>query len=155
MNMFWGLRLKNTNHLYGWVRFDICALCKENLLKNSWCTTSTRKVQANTQKRLLAQSSAKHQCPQTCYGPFANVPETDRISPSERKQGEKSLKLQVWMQKKKKRGNSSRTNTRFSSVLPSHVCSTLHSLVSPSMQLEFKSETKLHHTKLMGIIIIT
>lgn len=97
MNMFRGLRLKNTNHLYGWVRFDICALFKENPLKElvmyhiSW----KRPVQVNIQKTLLAT-----QCPQTCYGPLANVPETGRPPLSERKQGEKSLKIQVWMQKK-------------------------------------------------------
>lgn len=135
MNMFRGLRLKNTNHLYGWVRFDICALFKENPLKElvmyhiSW----KRPVQVNIQKTLLAT-----QCPQTCYGPLANVPETGRPPLSERKQGEKSLKIQVWMQKK--RGNSGRINTRLSSV-PSDVCPMLHSLVSPSMQLWFKSET--------------
>lgn len=53
------------------------------------------------------------------------------------------------MQKKKKRGNSGRINPRFSSA-PSDVCPMLHSLVSPSTQLWFKSETRLHHKKTEG-----
>lgn len=86
------------------MQFDICGLLKEKSLKELVMrrTDKKRPVWAHIQKTFLARNCAKHWCLQTCYGPFATVPETDSPPLSERKQGQKGLKIQIWMQKKNK-----------------------------------------------------